>query len=265
MEAIRALVSKPEGQDGHWMWLGTMRRCKGGYLLPWVSIDHNRVAGSAARYIREFEGQKLVGTSLMHRACDEEYCVNPAHWLPGRKDQGPRYRPSKGTKNVVAATQEMATEFVRLFRRVEETLQWHARNWESAAKSLGEIKLRLDSFDASLRRIASAQLGALDVRPLPAAPAPPPPEPAPPAPPAPVVTSLAGAFERAMGLTNIVFDETPLGEALDIAVRNEGGSGKAGAALFARWMDHYKEWTTERGLSPSPNAFLGYVRTYGTT
>jgi hypothetical protein len=260
IEAIWSMVSKPHGESGHWPWLGSMRRCKGGSLIPWVALDRNRIKGSAAKFIWGFEGKKLIGTSVMHRACDEATCVNPAHWLPGVADQGPRYRPSKSTKAVVTSSQEMVAELVRVFRMSEETMRWHAKNWENASKTLDGMKARLDSIDASLGRLAAPIVSAhLASDPAPGAEA--------------KATeasrqatgtrpgsSLCSAFEQAMGVrSGTCFDEPALSKALDRCIAEHAGFVHEGSCAFSRNLESYRQECFEAKKPTTEDGFLAFV------
>jgi hypothetical protein len=252
LEAFWSLVLKSAAADGHWIWKGQVREDTGAPYFRNGKASH----ANAARIAWDLGADTPLGLGAIRVACGEKLCIRPDHQRPGRLP-----RESKKTRRArmpkFGDDASFAGELLRLHRRNDEHNAAHAKAVAHISEVLDamakaesawreRIEAKLAAIGAELRR-----LGALgSTAPVPCKSPYPVPAEKPP-------TSLAGAFEHALGLRDgAVIDPSPLDKALRIAVNLAHGNTHQGAMLFSSWLDAYKT----AGLTPTPTAFLAHVR-----
>jgi hypothetical protein len=250
-----SLIVRGEGDDDHWTWTGETR--VGG--TPWFHLTAQE-HGSAAKIAWDLWSDTPLGIGAIHRVCDEPLCIRPEHHRPGYPEKEPsaRTRASRARARRITKGAPVVAELLRLQRRNDEQDHAHVTAVSRIAERIDALSrmdeehrttlfARLDAIEHELQKLGMALSVRVEAVPSVA--------------PAGKPVSLAASFEMAMGLRpRSVLDESPLRDALAIAVESAHDVTKDGAALFASWLGRYREAEKQTLSTPTAERFLGFVR-----
>lgn len=83
----------PEPMSGCWLWIGSLDGKNYGHL----KIDGRYISAHRLSYVLH-KGEYPLGLMLLHR-CDNTYCINPDHLIPGTSLDNMRDMVAKGRVN----------------------------------------------------------------------------------------------------------------------------------------------------------------------